>query len=334
MEKKLLDKKKILFIGPVFFGYYLNIIEVIEHAGGEVEFISDYSHTIWAKLFKNINKKIYDWYNNRYLQIVLSKIHQKEFDIIFIIKGTIISVEFLSRIKERNINARFITYQWDSIKNFDYQHVIPFFTDIFSFDIEDCKNIHKLKYLPLPFFFHEDYIKLASVKENHQTDIDILFVGTFYIERYYQLVELSRLFRRSGIRFYCYHYIPFLSYLKALSKGKIYGNIRFRKISHNKILNLYQRSKIILDLPHVGQSGYTNRVLDAIGAGKKLITTNDNIKNEWFYSENNIYIIKKFKDMELNNFISIPFDRNGIQQHIHNHSIEKWVKSIFYYYDQ
>ena len=46
----------------------------------------------------------------------------------------------------------------------------------------------------------------------------------------------------------------------------------------NDIVSLYKESEVILDINHPGQNGLTMRTFEALGAGKKLITTNTEIK--------------------------------------------------------
>lgn len=47
-------------------------------------------------------------------------------------------------------------------------------------------------------------------------------------------------------------------------------------------------SNVILDLPFQGQNGYTHRLIEALANGKKVITTNSNIKNESFFNSEQI----------------------------------------------
>ncbi|MFH4210110.1 lipopolysaccharide biosynthesis protein, partial [Acinetobacter baumannii] len=63
----------------------------------------------------------------------------------------------------------------------------------------------------------------------------------------------------------------------------------------DEIIKLYAKSNVILDISHPGQSGLTMRTFEAIGAGKKLITTNLNIKEYPFYNSDNIFIISRDK---------------------------------------
>ena len=53
---------------------------------------------------------------------------------------------------------------------------------------------------------------------------------------------------------------------------------------------IYSDSRCVLDSAQAGQLGLTIRVLEALGAKKKLITTNEDIVNYDFYNEENIYV--------------------------------------------
>ena len=63
-------------------------------------------------------------------------------------------------------------------------------------------------------------------------------------------------------------------------------------INGEEMNQLFLNSRCILDSPQAGQLGLTIRVLEALGAKKKLITTNKDIKNYDFYKEENIYEVR------------------------------------------
>jgi spermidine synthase len=77
------------------------------------------------------------------------------------------------------------------------------------------------------------------------------------------------------------------------------------------------------------QKGLTLRVFEAIGAGKKLITTNQYIQNYSFYNPNNIYIINR-ENIKLeeaffqNKYQEISSD---LYQRL---SIEGWLNCLFF----
>ena len=53
-------------------------------------------------------------------------------------------------------------------------------------------------------------------------------------------------------------------------------------------MEIFSDSRCILDAPQAGQVGLTIRTIECLGAKRKLVTTNSDIKNYDFYNENNI----------------------------------------------
>ena len=82
-------------------------------------------------------------------------------------------------------------------------------------------------------------------------------------------------------------------------KGFDYKKLSFKSLNGDQIIELYNQSKVILDINHPGQKGLTMRTFEAIGAGKKLITTNSEIKKYPFYNKTNFLVIDR-KNIRLN----------------------------------
>ena len=59
-------------------------------------------------------------------------------------------------------------------------------------------------------------------------------------------------------------------------------------MSQEEIISLISKSKAILDINHPSQVGLTMRTFETLGANKKLITTNENIKIYDFFDKENI----------------------------------------------
>lgn len=89
---------------------------------------------------------------------------------------------------------------------------------------------------------------------------------------------------------------------------------------------LYEYSMCVLDSPQAGQTGLTIRVLEALGAKKKLITTNPDIVNYDFYRPENIYVYKG--KIDLNNiFFKKPYME--IDNIIYSkYSLKSWLEEI------
>jgi len=99
-------------------------------------------------------------------------------------------------------------------------------------------------------------------------------------------------------------------------------------LSADDIIDLYSCSTVILDINHPKQSGLTMRTFEALGAGKKLITTNAEIKKYSFYNEDNICIIDRDKP-ELNvEFFKTPFIPID-QPLLNDMSIVGWIGELF-----
>jgi hypothetical protein len=111
---------------------------------------------------------------------------------------------------------------------------------------------------------------------------------------------------------------------KTIDKKKI----RFESLNLAEILELYKKTKVILDIHHPNQKGLTMRTFEALGAGKKLITTNAEIKKYRFYNDKNILIIDRDKPM-----VTIEFFECDSQEMssdiLDSMSIRGWLQALF-----
>ena len=87
----------------------------------------------------------------------------------------------------------------------------------------------------------------------------------------------------------------------------------------SEVNHYINRSKVLLDINRLGQSGLTFRVFESLGLEKKLITTNADIKNYDFYNPNNILVID-----EKNPIIPMEFFENDYEK-IPNSILEKYT---------
>lgn len=100
----------------------------------------------------------------------------------------------------------------------------------------------------------------------------------------------------------------------------------FAKLTKEEIVNLYEASRCVLDAPQDDQSGLTIRTIECLGAGKKLITTNKNIKEYDFYREENILVIDGKIDWNSRFFSDEYVELPEIIYE--KYSIENWVKEL------
>ena len=299
-------KEKILLIAPLFFNYYLDIIDELEIAGYEVTYVCDApSNSNISKAVGRINKNLIKGATEKYFKNkVLPIIKENSFSKVLIVGGMTFSFtsEMISIVKNCLPQAVFIMYQWDSENNLPYSTKIhPYIDRLFSFDRYDCKRNTKYNFLPL--FYTRKYEEIESYKEKRY-EYDCSYVGTAHPQKYHDINEMSLMLRDIFPKQFIYHYMPSkLKYLFHKLKNKEYKKAKYKdfeleKLSTEQIMNIFNKSKCILDAPQAGQTGLTIRTIECLGAKRKLITTNSDIRNYDFYNESNILVFNKSVDLD------------------------------------
>ena len=87
------------------------------------------------------------------------------------------------------------------------------------------------------------------------------------------------------------------------------------------------RSRVIVDIEHIQQSGLTMRTFEAIGARKKLATTNTHIANYDFFSPDNICIMNRDAPIIPPDFICSPHD-NSNDDLVEKYSLTHWIEKV------
>lgn len=326
--------KKVLFISPVFFDYYKEIIKELENQNFEVDFIKDSASS--SNIFKavsRINKKFVQLPMKKYFQnIVLKQVMLKSYDYVFLIAGMTYSFseKMIKKIKKIQKQAKFVMYQWDGEENISYvRDIHKYFDKVFSFDRIDCKKNNIYSFLPL------FYIKKYEENDVSDTEYiyDVSYVGTAHPQKYKMINEMSELLKQKLPSQYIYQYMPSkikYFYHKLTSKEYRHAKIsdfNFKKLSSEEINNIYKKSKCIFDAPQKGQVGLTMRTIECIGARKKLITTNTDIINYDFYCEENILV---YDENWKNNRKFFNSDYKKLSENIYiKYNLNSWIKEIF-----
>ena len=100
-------------------------------------------------------------------------------------------------------------------------------------------------------------------------------------------------------------------------------------VETNEILEIYKQSFAVLDIELNIQNGLTMRTFEALGSGKKIITTNTEIKKYPFYNENNVFVIDRENIVLQKTFFDSPFIQLDSVLY-ENMSITGWLKAIFF----
>jgi len=302
----ILSGKKVLLIAPDYHSYNSKIAAAYENLGAEV---TSFSHDPDSVIFNNFYlsrldkfspfKKLYLYEVNKKNKKILFSIKGKKFDHVVIIKGDLLSDDTLIQLKSSLPNANFVLFQWDSIKYYNYLHRIHYFNNVFSFDYADCTEYKQIKYLPL--FYSEEYEKIALVK-NIKYEYDLFFLGFNHTVRVKIIHEMIRFFEEKEL-LYSINLMTTISEKIQLMKKNSKINCFFNSLSFSQFSDKYTKSKAIIDISPPHQTGLPMRIIEAIGANKKIVTTNCNIINESFYDPNKIFIWGKDNHADLVNFL-------------------------------
>ncbi len=332
-----MSNKKILMITPVYFDYYKSIIRGLENCGFYVDWFSD--RPTQKSIFKAVSRVNPHFVKKRvcsYFNQIISKVSKNNYDYVFFIRGMsyCFNNEMMKDLKKSQKNAKFICYQWDSIKNLkNIKEFWEFFDECYTFDRIDAIENDNLNFLPL--FFDEDYEVLGKEKfeDDFEYKYDFCYIGTAHPKKYKLIEEMSKELKKKYKKQYVYHYMPSkLKYFYHKFKDLEYKNVKMKDfktkpLSKRHAIDIIFNSKIVLDAPQNNQNGLTIRAIESLGAKKKLITTNKDIKNYDFYNSINVYIYEGSFDFE-SDFFNKPYQ--PISEEIYrNYSLSCFLKKLF-----
>lgn len=104
-------------------------------------------------------------------------------------------------------------------------------------------------------------------------------------------------------------------------------DVYFKSVDKQGLLDLYGRSRIIIDVQHPKQTGLTMRCFEALGAKRKLITTNTCIQGYDFYHPDNILIVDRQNPVIPASFYNVPY--REIPDNIYvKYSLDNWIKIV------
>lgn len=324
---------KLLLIMPKFFNYPRLITEELNRMGYEVDFFDDRPSTnTWVKAAIRINKKLIQTYIKKYFDEVMKTVSSKKYDVVFLISGQSLpfSEDMIAHIKESQPQAKFVLYQWDSQTNFPYiKRVQHFFDKCYSFDRKDTEETPTLKFLPL--FYSRVYEELGA-KNKKDFKNDFCFIGTAHPKKYKFIKMMSEQLKAVYPKQFIYFFFPspiVYFYRKVMNKelrGAKYSEFHYEPLTGQKMNDVYEASRCVLDSAQAGQLGLTIRVLEALGAKKKLITTNEDIVNYDFYRPENIYVYEGHIDLD-NVFFKEEYKE--VDKEIYEkYSLRSWLKKI------
>lgn len=324
--------EKILFIAPKFYSYHVLIKETFEEKGFIVDYFDDRpDESFFTKALLRLNKSFLFYKRKKYFLKILQQAKQKQYEIVFIIYGQSFTKKMMEELRLNLPNSKFIFYMFDPLfsmpDRLDFSMV---FDKRFSFDINDVKKHKEFQLLPL--FYKKDLFHNYLHKDTKQ-DIDVCYIGTMMPGKYSFVNGMLNELKKKYSNIFNYQFIQsklvalfFMLTSKDFKHARL-NEFKFDRIDNKDALEIMSRSKFIIDCPKKNQSGLTIRIFEALILKKKIITTNDSIKDYDFYDPRNIYIYDG-KSIDFTNVFFTEEYYELPKEIIEKYEISNWVDRI------
>lgn len=318
--------KRVLFFAVRYFGYEKQIIDELLRRGAEVDYLPDrpFNTPIMNALSRYSRGAILHFATRFYRQ-KLKEFGSKVYDLVFVVNGQMLSKHLLAQWRRQMPEARFLFYIWDSMRNKPKAHeILRFFDECITFDPDAAKQ-YGMRLLPL--FFARGFESTEKT-----IDYDLSFVGTAHSDRFRIISYIDRSLPPEIKRFW----YPFLQarwvfYIQKLMNPAFreakFEDFKYDPLPFKKVQEIFLKSRTIVDIEHPHQTGLTMRTFEALGARKKLITTNVNIKDYDFYHPDNICVVDRKKPYVSDAFVKGDYI-NLDSRIYYKYSISGWLDGV------
>lgn len=251
------------------------------------------------------------WVNDWYFSI-------DEYDTVIIFANVLFKPLFYW-LKKKKPQIRLICWYWDPFSDCKLRFEPQEGIELWSFDDDDCRN-YGLNYSKTFF--------TPRSKDNSFGETEVKYDAFFVGEdkgRYDKLRKLQEYLADLGLK----------SKFIIVRDHKIFVENRGHKkrtysqpISQEKATEYIMQSRILVDLYQRGQTGLSQRAVEALLNEKKLITDNENIRKYDFYREGNIFILHDDNYQEIEVFLQKEFEKIP-DKILETYSFDTWFKRFF-----
>lgn len=285
--------QRMLLLGPTFFGYRGKVAEECRNRGFDVVEMNDRpSEGVFFKSLSRSGGSALNVFISQYAKQLTKILKCGEFDKVIYLGG--MSFCFSpSQVKlfKSVTSAEWVAYLWDSISNCGrLRQSIGLFDRVYSFDPSDCR---RYGFMLRPLFYSEDLRTIPPLSEI-AVCYEACFVGSVHQrKKFYRIKTMCDRISYEGCRVSRFFYMPSRLLGAFLRIGMApYRNVKFEYVPlpGGVLKERYTRSVAIIDSPQENQLGLTARTIEALGAKRKIITTNADIKRYDFYNPDNVFV--------------------------------------------
>ncbi len=290
--------RKVLLIGIGFYDYEAAIAAEFRAQGAEVwvENEQPVDRSLWRRTQSDRCRAL-----RKHHAALLDRAQTNgPLDDVLVIKGATLDAEFLTALRVAQPNAQFNAYHWDSMARFpDLIQRQALFDRVLTFDHADAAMHPSFRLRPL--FFRPE----LQAPSEHGAAIDLCFVGWLHHNRLAQVKAMRDQAKAAGLSAVFY----LSTGLKTWAKLRFTGrgcDVHARPISFADYVHATARARTIIDLPHPLQTGLTMRAVEAIGAGKKLLTMARDVHAYAGFDTDNVRVLDPERPMIDESFINAP----------------------------
>lgn len=276
---------KILFFGIQYHTYTQAIIDEMALLGAAVTFVDLQPRSFGYKAMRTLAPVSFERLVRQRLVDAITAARSETYDKVIFLQAHQIPVDLLRTLRKTQPRAEFSLYNWDALTTHDYRPQAAQFDRVLTFDRRDAE-LHGYGYLPL--FCMRRWQDLAT---DRAAPSSVYMVGNIVrLERYRAIRDFRAFCLASGLTFREHLKITPVVLGHAVRQGIWPRGVSLRSISEPDFAEIIETNLAAFDFANHAQSGQTMRMMESLCAGKKIITNNQWVKQEPFYSPDRIHV--------------------------------------------
>ncbi|TCV20456.1 hypothetical protein EDC17_1002169 [Sphingobacterium alimentarium] len=324
----MIQRKTIILCAPTDYGFAETIRKALLDQGFIV-----YAFPISREPFKykRLTDRLYNCYRKVFFNDYSYKEklkHEAQYDKLYeklrsfdevadyalFIRPDLYPMEFVEAIKSKAIKT--VAYQWDGLDRFPaVYNYIDLFDRFFVFDKKDLNKHPNL--LPLTNFFIP---KISHLKAKDKAYL----IATFDDYRFPLIRQIKAEFEKIEYP----HHFSVVTWNHNQTERLLHAGLLVGKaLDYEQNLSEVQKYNVLIDIHAPIHNGLSFRIFEALCYGKRLITTNQAVKDYDFYHPDNIFIWNGNNQSELRQFLVrdlVPLPSELIEKY----SFANWIKYV------
>ena len=292
---------KILFIGLDYHSYTSSMIAEMQALGAAVTYVDIQPRNLFFKVLRTVGRAGYENYLGAHHARAIRACAGVAYDKVVFLQAHQMSLANLSRLRDVQKAAQFTLYNWDALSNHDYRAQARFFDRVLTFDRRDAIE-HGYGYLPL--FCQR---AMQGLRRDRAEPGTLFMVGNIVTPQRYRAVRAFCAYCADrGLRFRQHLKISPVVWAKLVRAGIRPTGVSARSIGPDAFREMIETTLGVFDFANHAQSGQTMRMMENLCTGKKIITNNNWVRREPFYSPDRIHVFDGMDFSGVEAFLRVP----------------------------